>query len=94
MSYTLHKDAGNVVVKGSSLRNDKHGLPLLRTRIVFDAIGGPVSIHVQHGKREELAFRLPSESHRALSAKPRLPVPGEPPTRSRFLFDRHEDHPN
>lgn len=94
MRYTLRKDAGNVVVKGSSLRNDRRGLPLLRTCIVFDALSGPVSIHVQHGKREEHAFRLPSESHRALSAKPRLPVPGEPPTRSRFLFDRHEGHPN
>jgi hypothetical protein len=94
MSYTLHKDAGNLVVKGSSLCKDKHGLPLLRTQIVFDAKCGPASIQIQYGHRQKRAVRVPHEPHLATSAEHAFSDPGEPPTRSLPTLDRHEGHVN
>jgi hypothetical protein len=91
MSYTLHKHAGNIVIEGVSPRRDKGGVPLLRTRIVFDAEVGPLSIQVQLGGRESRAFRSTGAGRLAAASVTKLAEFSEdPPPDIAALDPRHD----
>jgi urea transporter len=77
MRYASHKDGDGLVVDGVSSRTDKHGSPLLRTRVVLDAQVGPRSVLVRHRHGELCAERLPSLTTPALvpSLRPIAPTP-------------------
>jgi len=60
MRYASHKDGDSVVVDGVSSRTDKHGVPVLRTRLVLDAQLGPRSVLVQHKHGRLCAQRPPA----------------------------------
>ncbi len=56
--YAIHRTGSDLVIEGASLRPDRWGLPLLRTRVVFDGREGPASIEVAHGNRTAKASRV------------------------------------
>lgn len=91
MSYTLHKQAGNIVIEGVSPRQDKGGVPLLRTRIVFDAEVGPLSIQVQLGGGESRALRSTGAGRLAAASVTKLAEFSEdPPPDIAALDPRHD----
>lgn len=75
MRYASHKDGNSLVVDGVSSRTDRHGLPVLRTRVVLDAQVGPRSVLVRHKHGELGAERLLAPTTPALVPALRLIAP-------------------
>jgi hypothetical protein len=58
VAYTMTQQGAHWVITGESIRRDRQGAPVLRTRVAFDHGAGPLAIEVSWRDQHRTATRL------------------------------------